>query len=61
MLLNVKNSLIYSRIFSNIYIKRTLNLIRYNNRLQEILRKNINNLIDYYKYSVEMEIIPYNS
>lgn len=61
MLLNVKNSVIYRRIFSHIFIKRTLNLIRYNNRLQKILRKNINNLIDYYEYSVEMEIIPYYS
>ena len=59
---NIKSNYILQKIFYNLAMKKSLEIVKYNKNLKERLKKNIN---DYKEYSesyssIEIELIPVN-
>ena len=59
---NLKSGYILQKIFNNLPLKKSLNLIKYNKKIKKRLKMNINNYKEYSeKYSsIELEILPVN-
>ena len=54
---NIKSSYIFKKIFNNLYKKKTLDLIKYNKKIQKRLNIDLNDFKNYNEL-IEIEIIP---
>ena len=53
---NLKSNLMLKKIISLMKINKSLNIMRYNKKIQKRLNININDYIEYYKIEIELKL-----